>query len=380
MGIKVLMMMLKSLALPTNFLEAVLCELAVVGKGQPCVVAGDFNVEPNKIPCLLKGILNGLWFDLQGAWSVASGVDAGVTCKKVWASTGGTRRDFILGCPLAAAALDSCWVDDSRWIQPHFAVVASFQRVRWSVEVTQPCRVTPLWPAFWVLAVDRTRSSRSVEVRDIWDVYVHVLQFIPGGDADRINSALLDRDIDLAWEAWSAAAERSLATAMREAGGPMPSGGLEGGRGRARFQSVRLGGKRMCRYRPSLVEPLDATEVHLFRSQSVAPLLTAKKRLRCVACLLSAVVREGFTLARGLELNEQWSCIVRAGPIRCLDWVSLVNGPRAGVMEFQVRVNDAIEAITSFVKRVVFSRRDSALQGWRNWVLEDPLVYPRARL
>ena len=87
-------------------------------------------------------------------------------------------------------------------------------------------------------------------------------------------------------------------------------------------------------------------------------------------------MREGFTLARGLELNEQWSCIVRSGPIRCLDWVSLVNGPRAGLLEFQVRVNDAIDAITNFVKRVVFSRRDSALQGWRNWVLEDPVVHP----
>ena len=257
---------------------------------------------------------------------MASGVDAGVTCKKDWASTGGNRRDFILGCPLAT-------VDCSRWIQPHFAVVASFQKVRWSVEVTQPCMVTPLWPAFWVLAVDRTRSSRSAEVRDVWDVwdvYDHVLQFIPGGDAGRIDNALLDRDSDRAWETWSAAAECALATAFREAGGPIPSGGLEGGRGRARLQSVRLGGKRMCRYKPSLVEPMDATEVHLFRSQSVAPLLTAKKRLRCVACLLSAVVREGFTLARGLELNEQWSCIVRSGPIRCLDWVSLVNGPREG--------------------------------------------------
>ena len=42
------------------------------------------------------------------------------TCEKDWASPGGTRRDFILGCPLAAAALESCWVDCSRWIQPHF--------------------------------------------------------------------------------------------------------------------------------------------------------------------------------------------------------------------------------------------------------------------
>ena len=117
----------EKLSLTNQLFEAVLCELAVISRGQPCVLAGDFNVEPTKIPCLLKGIMTGLWFDLQGAWSDASGIDAGVTCKKDWASTGGTRRDFILGCPLSTAALGCCWVDGSRWIQPHFAVVASFQ-------------------------------------------------------------------------------------------------------------------------------------------------------------------------------------------------------------------------------------------------------------
>ena len=148
----------EKLSLTNQLLDAALCELAVISRGQPCVLAGDFNIEPTKIPCLLKGIMLGLWFDLQGAWSIASGVDAGVTCKKDWASSGGTRRDFILGCPLATAALGSCWVDDSRWIQPHFAVVARFQGDRWSAKVTQPCRVTPLWPASWVSAVDKSRK------------------------------------------------------------------------------------------------------------------------------------------------------------------------------------------------------------------------------
>ena len=153
-------------------------------------------------------------------------------------------------------------------------------------------------------------------------------------------------------------------------------GGLEGSRGRARFWTANLGGKSVRRYRPSLVDPLDATEVHLFRSQSVAPLLTVKKRLRYVACLISAIIRDGFTLARGLELDKQWSCVLGSGPIACLDWASLVSGPRAAVLEFQARVGDAIDTITDFVKRVVVSRRDFAIQGWRNWILEDPLVHP----
>ena len=366
----------EKLSLTNQLFEAALCELAVVARGQPCVFAGDFNVEPTKIPCLLKGMVAGLWFDLQSAWAKASGVDPGVTCKKDLACTGGTRRDFILGCSLSSAAVGCCWVDESRWVQPHFAVVASFHGDRWSAKVTQPFRVTPLWPASWVAAVDKSRNSRSAEVRDIWDIYEHVLQFIPVGEAGSLDGALADRNVDLAWENWSNAAERALAAAFREAGGPVPPGGLEGGRGRARFWTASLGGKSMRRYRPSLVDPLDATEVHLFRSQSIAPLLTVKKRLRYVDCLLAAIIRDGFTLARGLELHKQWSCILGSGPIACLDWITLVNSPQSGILEFRAKVGDAVGCITDFVKKVVISRKDFAIQGWRNWILEDPLVHP----
>ena len=113
-------MMLRSLASLMSFFDAVFGELSVVGRGQPCVVAGD------KIPCLLKGISAGIWVDLQSAWANASGILPGVTCKRDWACSGGSRRDFVLGCPLAASALAGCWVDCNRWIPPHVAVSASF--------------------------------------------------------------------------------------------------------------------------------------------------------------------------------------------------------------------------------------------------------------
>ena len=57
----------EKLSLTNQLFDAALGELAVVRRGQPCMLAGDFNVEPTKIPCLLKGIMFGLWFDLQGA-------------------------------------------------------------------------------------------------------------------------------------------------------------------------------------------------------------------------------------------------------------------------------------------------------------------------
>ena len=40
----------EKLSLTVQLFDAALCELALVGRGQLCVTAGDFNVEPTKIP------------------------------------------------------------------------------------------------------------------------------------------------------------------------------------------------------------------------------------------------------------------------------------------------------------------------------------------
>ena len=49
------------LALTDQLFDAALGELSVVARGQPCMLVGDFNVEPTKIPCLAKEISAGLW-------------------------------------------------------------------------------------------------------------------------------------------------------------------------------------------------------------------------------------------------------------------------------------------------------------------------------
>ena len=45
----------EQLALTEQLFDAALDELSVVARGQPCMLVGDFNVEPTKIPCLAKG-------------------------------------------------------------------------------------------------------------------------------------------------------------------------------------------------------------------------------------------------------------------------------------------------------------------------------------
>ena len=113
-----------------------------------------------------------------------------------------------MGCPLAAAALAGCWLDCRRWIQHHLSVSASFVASRWSAKVVQLVRVSPLWPASWVSAVGKSRGSKSVEVTDVWEIYDRCLQLVPVADALAIGDAVVSRD-DLAWEIWSAAAERA---------------------------------------------------------------------------------------------------------------------------------------------------------------------------
>ena len=100
----------EQLALTDQLFDAALGEVSVVARGQPCLLVGDFNVEPTQIPCLSEGISAGLWVDLDASWALASGRQPAVTCKREWTAAGGHRRDFMVGCPLAAAAVLSCQV------------------------------------------------------------------------------------------------------------------------------------------------------------------------------------------------------------------------------------------------------------------------------
>ena len=132
----------EQLALTEQLFDA-LGELSVVARGQPCMLVGDFNVEPTKIPCLAKGISAWLSVDLEVSWALAAGKQPAFTCMREWGSGRGTRRDFMVGCPLAAAAVLSCAVQLDRWVAPHLAVRTLFDYCRWECWVTQPVQRTP---------------------------------------------------------------------------------------------------------------------------------------------------------------------------------------------------------------------------------------------
>ena len=89
----------------------------------------------------------------------------------------------MVGYPLSAAAVLSCTVQADRWISPYLAVRALFHYDRWSCCVTQPVRFSPLWPASWLPAVDKSRGSKSVEVLTVWEIYDDRLRFMSRQDA-----------------------------------------------------------------------------------------------------------------------------------------------------------------------------------------------------
>ena len=66
----------QQLALTEQLFDAALGELGVVARGLPCLIVGDFNVEPNKILCLAEGISAGLWVDCEAFLGFGSGCPA----------------------------------------------------------------------------------------------------------------------------------------------------------------------------------------------------------------------------------------------------------------------------------------------------------------
>ena len=169
------------LLLTDRLLQAVLAEAQVVCVGQPMlIIAGDLNADPAVIPCLAKGISAGRYVDLALAYSLGAGLAPDATCRFSREGGTGSRRDFFVACPAALAASQSCYVTD-RWFTPHFSVLARFRIGAWMADVACPVACQPLWPACWLDTPDRSSSSSTRSVQDVWGIYRDVLGFGAGG-------------------------------------------------------------------------------------------------------------------------------------------------------------------------------------------------------
>ena len=192
---------------------------------QPVILVGDFNADPTVIPSLAKGIMNGHWIDVEEAFATGRGVAPSRTCQFQLDADKGSRRDFVLACPIAMAATTACRVLPDRWFIPHFAVYAEFSLSAWDATVDRARVYSPLCQPVGLIVQIAPDVLPSHAVQNIWDVYIQEVGFVPREVREQLFVACNFPDIDASWLLWSREAEASLARAYLSAGGlpPLPS-------------------------------------------------------------------------------------------------------------------------------------------------------------
>ena len=132
-------------------------------------------------------------------------------------------------------------------------------------------------------------------------------------DALGFDGALEGGDVSREWSIWSSAAEAALVDAYQFAGGLVPNKGL--GRGSFVPRTVRLSGSKVRKARRNFADPLEGGDVFMHHDASAAVLLDLRRRFKAVGDLLHAMIRDGVTLARSLELTVQWDGVLQIGPV-----------------------------------------------------------------
>ena len=282
----------EKLRLTDRLLQAVLAEAQVVCVGQPMHIAGDLNADPAVTPCLAKGISAGRYVDLALADSLGVGLTPDITCKFNRDDGTGSRRDFFVGCPGALAASQACYVTDW-WFTPHFSVLARFRIGAWMADIACPVACQPLWPACWLDTPDRSSSSSSRIVQDVWDFKRDVLGVVPDDVVLALRDAAYRSAVDDFWSIWSKNADTGLFRAYALAGGLIAAGSSAFlGRGLLRVRSRRLGGRAVGGmgssrlYRISQNDEVDKHCAQFFVNSSLSPVLLFRRRLKSVADVL----------------------------------------------------------------------------------------------
>ena len=302
---------------------------------------------------------------------MTAGLRPAVTCKRTWDSVGGHRRDFMVGCPLAAAAVSSCTVLGDRWIAPHLAVRTLFDCSRWTwlssvllfgllrgylllirvgvpsqwrfrgsgrfmISVFNLCLV--MMPCCWILPLLLVMCLR-LGLFGLVLLSLHLLMLI-------CSVVVLFLVGVLFWV------------------GVVLLLGL-----------LSLVVKRYGRLVAMLLAH-DAADVFLYRDSSIAPFLDLRRRLKAVMELVDAMIRYGVSLSRSVELSAQWDKILGIGPLFPVTVADFEGLRCIGLGDFYHGVCVIHHRLCDFIHSIVVHRRDEAIMSWRNWIREDPLVHP----
>ena len=140
--------------------------------------------------------------------------------------------------------------------------------------------------ACWLDTPDRSSSSSTRVVQDVWDVYRDELGVVPGEVVLALRCAASRSSIDDFWSIWSRNAEAGLFRASCKAGGPTEAGSSAFlGRGLLRIRNRRLGGRAVDGgssgrlYRVSRGDEVDVRCAQYFVNSSLAPVSLFRSRL-----------------------------------------------------------------------------------------------------
>ena len=156
----------------------------------------------------------------------------------------------------------------------------------------------------WIFS-DKSSSSSSRLVQDVWDVYRDELGVVPNDVVLALRDAVSRSSVDDFWSIWSSNAEASLFRACALAGGPTHAGRSAFlGRGLLRIRSRRLGGRAVGAtgssrlYRACQNDELDKHCAQFFLSTPLSPVLLFRRRLKSVADVLKGIRSKGVTQSR----------------------------------------------------------------------------------
>ena len=168
----------EKLRLTDRLLQAVLTEAQVVCVGQPMLIAGDLNADPAVIPCLAKGISAGRYVDLALAHSLGAGLTPDITCvhsigMMVLALVG----IFLWGVMVLLLLLRRVMLLIGGSLLTFLFLLAFVLVPGWLMLLAR-LLVSPFGlHAGWT--PDRSSSSSSRVVQDVWDIYRDVLGVVP---------------------------------------------------------------------------------------------------------------------------------------------------------------------------------------------------------
>ena len=262
-----------------------------------------------------------------------------------------------MGCPDALAASDACFVTD-RWFTPHFSVFARFCIDAWMADVACLVVCQLVWLACWLDTPDRSSSSSSRLIQDVWDVYRDEQVVVPNDVVLALWDAASRSAVDDFWSIWSKSAEAGLFRAYALAGGHFVAGSSAFlGRGLLRIRSRRLGGRaaggtnssrffRVCQN-----DEVDKHCAQFFVNSSLSPVLLFRRRLKSVADVLKGIRSKGFTQSRWDALLRYWGAVCRHGP--CGPTSSLhpwENWVPPDLHGFYKWVFDSLEVLNGFLR------------------------------